>query len=144
MTAPDDGTSRFRLPHGDRARLVTRVIEHDAGAIRCEGRIPRGSPYGRGGRCPPFVLIEFAAQAAASLESLERRDASAAGSPVGLLVRAWNVRIHRRAIAEGQPFRASVRRAQSARSLIVYETSVVDGAGREVLSGGFGIYGGGA
>ena len=140
VTAADRARSPFGLPHGEPARFVTKVIAHEAGRICCEGRVPPGSPYGSDGRCPSFVLIELAAQAAAALASLERPGEPETGSPVGLLVRVRNTRLRLWDVAEGRVVRAVVRRIASALPLIVYEMSVVDDAGNEVLSGELGIY----
>lgn len=64
----------------------------------------------------------------------------ATGSPVGLPVRVRNTRFTRRDVAAGRVVRAVVRRIASALPLIVYEMSVVDDAGNEVLSGELGNY----
>lgn len=81
--AGDDSSSidpAALLPHAPPARLVESVGEHRPDALAVRARIPPGSPFAEGPMAPGLVALELAAQAAATLEALER---AARGEPGG-------------------------------------------------------------
>lgn len=115
------------LPHQPPARLVRSVLEVSAEGLTGVASIPGASPFAAAGRVPAFLGLEAAAQGAAVLEALGRREA-AAGPRIGYLVGLRGVRLAVAALPVERPFRFSVRLTGSAPPLSIYE-AVVEGAG---------------
>lgn len=134
------------LPHAGPARLVTRVVRWDRSEIVCEGRIPAGSPWIRDGRCPAFVLLELAAQAAAALDALRLQsrptgtggERQAAGP--GAIVRVRDLIVGRPTVQPDRPLFARVTRAAAAPPLFHFAVQVDDDGGREVLRAELGLH----
>lgn len=118
---------------------MTRILETAPDGIVCEGRLPAGGPYERDGRCPTFVLIEVAAQAAAALAALSPRSASDGAGRAEYLVRARDIHCARPEFDSGQVLRARVRRAGDATPLHLFEVEV-RGDAAILLRGEIGIY----
>ena len=124
------------LPHAGAARFVTRVVERRDESITCEARIPAASPYVKEGRCPTFVLIEAAAQAAAAFL------ASEPGAPppsMGYLVRARDMTLACGEIAIDRGFEAVAERTGAAEPLHMFHIVVRDES-QTLLRGSIGIY----
>jgi len=127
------------IPHAGPARLVTRVVRWDASEIVCEGRIPAPGPWVRDGRCPAFVLLELAAQAAAALDALQASATSrgsagerrAAGP--GSIVRVRDLGLSRPTVAPGRLLRAQVTRGAAAPPLFMFAVRVDDDGGQELM-----------
>lgn len=107
------------LPHSPPARLIRGVIEAEAERIVCAAEIPPDHPLAVAGHAPAFLAIEAAAQAAAVLEALARRDDP---SPrIGYLVGIREARLAVPPIPTGRPFQVSARLSGSASPLSIYE-----------------------
>ena len=114
------------LPHRGRAILVEDVVALLDDGIECRGRIPPDAALAREGRVPSFVALELAAQAAAVLEALRRREpAGAAASPrTGYLVSLRGVVMERPEIPVGAPLSVSLKSSGQAGGLGLYEAVV--------------------
>ena len=126
------------IPHEPPARLVRNILEASAESLTGWAAIPAASPFVEGGRAPAFLSLEAAAQGAAVLEALSRRDS--AGPRIGYLVGLRNARFHVPWLPAEQPFRIAVRLSGSAASLSIYEVTVDDGAGTEIARGTISTY----
>jgi 3-hydroxymyristoyl/3-hydroxydecanoyl-(acyl carrier protein) dehydratase len=126
------------IPHEPPARLVRDILEASAEGLTGWAEIPAASPFVEEGRAPVFLGLEAAAQGAAVLEALSRRDAS--GPRIGYLVGLRNARFHVPWLPAEQPFRIAVRIAGSAASLSIYEVTVDDGAGTVLAQGTISTY----
>jgi len=126
------------IPHEPPARLIRDILEVSAEALSAWTEIPAASPFVEGGRAPAFLGLEAAAQGAAVLEALSRRDDS--GPRIGYLVGLRNARFQIPWLPAEQPFRISVRLSGSAASLSIYEVTVDDGAGAEIARGTISTY----
>lgn len=81
------------LPHAPPARLVEGILEQGPDALAVQARIPPGSPFAEGAVASGLVALELAAQAAATLEALERAGRGEPGGPRrGFLVGARDAR----------------------------------------------------
>jgi len=109
------------LPHAPPARLIRGVIEAEAERIVCAAEIPADHPLAVEGRAPAFLALEAAAQAAAVLEALARRDDPAPRS--GYLVGIREARFAAPPLPVGRPFQVSARLSGSAPPLSIYETA---------------------
>ena len=127
------------LPHAGPARLLSAVVTHADDGVVCEGRIPDDGPHVRAGRCPAFVLIEVAAQAAAALSALEHGEAGEP-PPQGYLVRATGIRLAGGDLEGGTTVRVLVRRTASAAPLFLFDVQVQSAGGAELMDGRIGIY----
>jgi 3-hydroxymyristoyl/3-hydroxydecanoyl-(acyl carrier protein) dehydratase len=107
------------LPHAPPARLIRGVIEAEAERIVCAAEIHPDHPLAVEGRAPAFLALEAAAQAAAVLEALARRDDPT--PRIGYLVGIREARFAAPPIPAGRPFQVSARLAGSAPPLSVYE-----------------------
>ncbi|MDY7095782.1 MAG: hypothetical protein SX243_22635 [Acidobacteriota bacterium] len=118
------------IPHRSPMRLVRAVVERGDGSIRCSGRVPEDNPTAVDGRAPAIMALELAAQSAAVLEALQRRDAAAAsegsdeGPRIGYLVSLRGARLHQPTIPAGESLHATVHHAGGAGSLARYEAVV--------------------
>jgi 3-hydroxymyristoyl/3-hydroxydecanoyl-(acyl carrier protein) dehydratase len=126
------------IPHEPPARLIRDILEVSAEGLTGWAEIPASSPFVEAGRAPAFLGLEAAAQGAAVLEALSRRDAS--GPRIGYLVGLRNARFQSPWLPAEQPFRIAVRLSGSAASLSIYEVAVDDGAGAELARGTISTY----
>jgi 3-hydroxyacyl-[acyl-carrier-protein] dehydratase len=126
------------LPHQPPARLLHGVLDASAEALTGLAEIPAGSPFVEDGQAPAFLGLEAAAQGAAALEALNRRDAS--GPRIGYLVGLRNARFNTPWLPAGRPFRLTVRLAGSAAPLSIYEVTVEGGDGAELVRGTISTY----
>jgi predicted hotdog family 3-hydroxylacyl-ACP dehydratase len=121
------------LPHRDPMRLVRVIVETSAelDRIRCIAVIPADNPLATlagGNRAPAFLGLEAAAQAAAALEALSRREADP-GPRLGYLVGVREATFHVPDLPVAAPLEVTVQAAGSAPPLAVYEIQVEeDGA----------------
>lgn len=107
------------LPHAPPARLVTGVVEVREDGIVCIAEVSPDHPLAEGDRFPAFLGIEAAAQAAAVLEALERRED--AGPRIGYLVGIREARFSVPHLPTSRPFQVSARLQGSAPPLSIYE-----------------------
>jgi 3-hydroxymyristoyl/3-hydroxydecanoyl-(acyl carrier protein) dehydratase len=129
------------IPHQPPARLVRDVLETSAEALTGIAEIPAGSPFVENGRAPAFLGLEAAAQGAAALEALSRRDVSGPSGPrIGYLVGLRNARFHTAWLPAELSFRVTVRLSGSAPPLSVYEVTVEGGDGAELVRGTISTY----
>ena len=126
------------LPHAPPARLVRSVLEVSPEGLTGVAEIPGASPFAAAGRVPAFVGLEAAAQGAAVLEALERREAP--GPRIGYLVGLRGVRCAVPALPVERPFRFAVRLTGSAPPLSIYEVTVEGAGGAELLRGAISTY----
>jgi len=126
------------IPHEPPARLLRDILEASAEGLTGWAEIPAASPFVEAGRAPAYLSLEAAAQGAAALEALSRRDAS--GPRIGYLVGLRNARFQVPWLPAEQPFRIAVRLSGSAGSLSIYEVTVDDGAGAEIARGTISTY----
>lgn len=138
MTEPEDLQSPAAsspaieelIPHRTPMRLVQEVVERGDGSIRCSGQVPEDNPAAVDGQAPAILALELAAQSAAVLEALQRRDAAAAagGAPqgprIGYLVSLRNACLHQPTLPAGETLHAVVHHAGGAASLARYEVTV--------------------
>ena len=118
------------LPHRDPMRLVRVIVEVAAGldSITCIAVIPPDNPLAAGDRAPACLGLEAAAQAAACLEALSRRD-NDPGPRLGYLVGVREAIFHTPGLPVAAPLAVTARAAGSAPPLAVYEIRVEeDGA----------------
>ena len=126
------------LPHAPPARLVRSVLEVSPDRLTGVASIPEESPFAAAGRVPSFLGLEAAAQGAAVLEALERREAS--GPRIGYLVGLRGVRLAVADLPVERPFRFAVRLTGSAPPLSIYEVTVKGAGGAELLRGSISTY----
>jgi 3-hydroxyacyl-[acyl-carrier-protein] dehydratase len=126
------------LPHAPPARLVRSVLEVSPEGLTGVAEIPSASPFATDGRVPAFVGLEAAAQGAAALEALGRREAP--GPRIGYLVALRGVRCAVPFLPVERPFRFSVRLSGSAPPLSIYEVTVEGAGGAELLRGSISTY----
>ena len=107
------------LPHAPPARLIRGVIAAEAERIVCAAEIPPDHPLAAEGHAPAFLAVEAAAQAAAVLEALARKEDPA--PRIGYLVGIREARFAAPPIPAGRPFQVSARLAGSAPPLSIYE-----------------------
>jgi 3-hydroxymyristoyl/3-hydroxydecanoyl-(acyl carrier protein) dehydratase len=117
-----EGLAADLLPHTPPARLVRGVIEASEDAAVCAAEVPTDHPLVMDGRCPSFLGIEAAAQAAAVLEALGRKD-GAPGPRIGYLVGIREARFAAPSLPAGQPFEVSARLQGGAFPLSLYEVT---------------------
>ena len=120
---PDVGELPILLPHAPPARLVHGVLEVSAAGIVCAAEVPPSHPLAAAGRVPALLGIEAAAQAAAVLEALARREEDP-GPRIGYLVGVREARFAAPSLPTGRPFRVSARLQGSAPPLSIYEIAV--------------------
>jgi predicted hotdog family 3-hydroxylacyl-ACP dehydratase len=95
------------------------VIAAGAERIVCAAEIPPHHPLAAEGHAPAFLAIEAAAQGAAVLEALARREDPA--PRIGYLVGVREARFAAMPLPVGRPFQISARLAGSAPPLSIYE-----------------------
>jgi predicted hotdog family 3-hydroxylacyl-ACP dehydratase len=126
------------IPHQPPARLLRDVLDASPETLTGVVEIPAGSPFVTAGRVPAFLGLEAAAQGAAVLEALSRRDDS--GPRIGYLVGLRNARCHTLWLPAERPFRIAVRLSGSAASLSIYEVSVEGEGGIALVQGTISTY----
>jgi predicted hotdog family 3-hydroxylacyl-ACP dehydratase len=102
---------------------VRSVLAVSATGIVCGAEVPESHPLAGAGRVPALLGIEAAAQAAAVLEALARREEDP-GPRIGYLVGVREARFAVPSLRTGQPFRVSARLQGSAPPLSIYEIAV--------------------
>ncbi|HEY0510314.1 MAG TPA: hypothetical protein VGH73_00320 [Thermoanaerobaculia bacterium] len=122
------------LPHAPPARFIASVLAVSAEGIVCAAAVPAAHPLAEKGRLPACLGIEAAAQAAAVLEALARREGEAPGPRIGYLVGVREARFAVPSLPAGRPFRVTARRQGSAPPLAVYEIAAGE-PGAEWLTG---------
>lgn len=138
MTAPIPFKGTSLLPHHGHARLIDEVVESGDDTLVCVGRIPVESPFAHDGFAPGFLLLEFAAQAAA-IEMLARPGGGELRPRVGYLTRAHGLNWSVNGVPAGALLTATVRREDSNPPLYMYRATVTL-EGVQVFGGGFSIY----
>jgi 3-hydroxymyristoyl/3-hydroxydecanoyl-(acyl carrier protein) dehydratase len=110
------------LPHARPALLLRAVVEASEGTIACLAEVPPDHPLVVAGRFPAFLALEAAAQAAAALEALGRREAP--GPRIGYLVGIRDARFLAPSLPAGRPLRVSARLEGGAFPLSVYSAAL--------------------
>jgi 3-hydroxyacyl-[acyl-carrier-protein] dehydratase len=121
------------VPHARPALLVHSVLDASMDALTGLALIPAASPFVTDRRAPAFLALEAAAQGAAVLEALGRRDAP--GPRIGYLVGLRNARFSVPWLPAERPFRITVRLSGSAPPLSIYEVTGEGGEGVELARG---------
>jgi predicted hotdog family 3-hydroxylacyl-ACP dehydratase len=127
-TSPVPGTGELSvlLPHSPPALLVRSVLAATEEEIDCAAEIPPDHPLVVAGRAPACLAVEAAAQGAAVLEALARRDDDP-GPRVGYLVGIREARFATPHLPAGRAFRVTARLAGSAPPLSIYEIAAGGG-----------------
>jgi 3-hydroxyacyl-[acyl-carrier-protein] dehydratase len=120
------------LPHGPPARLLHAVAEVSEGGIVAVAEVPPRHPLVADGRFPAFLALEAAAQAAAALEALGRREAP--GPRIGYLVGIRDARFTVPSLPAGRRLRVAARLTGGAFPLSMYAVSLGE-AGHELAAG---------
>jgi 3-hydroxymyristoyl/3-hydroxydecanoyl-(acyl carrier protein) dehydratase len=120
------------LPHESPALLLRAVAEVAEGGIVAIAEISPSHPLVTGSRFPSFLTLEAAAQAAAALEALGRRQAP---SPrIGYLVGIRDARFTLPSLPAGRRLRVAARLQGGAFPLSVYAVTIGE-SGHEVAAG---------
>jgi 3-hydroxyacyl-[acyl-carrier-protein] dehydratase len=129
------------IPHQPPARLLRQILDASAEALTGLAEIPADSPFVEDGHAPAFLGLEAAAQGAAVLEALSRRDISGPSGPrIGYLVGLRNARFQVPGLPAELPFRITVRLSGSAPPLSIYEVTVEGEGGAELVRGTLSTY----
>jgi predicted hotdog family 3-hydroxylacyl-ACP dehydratase len=122
-------------------RLVRVIVEVAPGCdrIRCIAVIPPDNPLATGDRAPAFLGLEAAAQAAAALEALSRREGDP-GPRLGYLVGVREATFHSLDLPTLEPLTVTVQAAGSAPPLGVYEARIESQDGQVLVTGTFSTY----
>jgi 3-hydroxyacyl-[acyl-carrier-protein] dehydratase len=126
------------VPHAPPARLVHSVREVSAEGLTGVAMIPGASPFVVNGQAPAFLGLEAAAQGAAVLEALGRREGAAAGPRIGYLVAIRGARLAVATLPADRPFRIVLRLTGSAPPLSIYEVTAYGET--ELLRGSISTY----
>jgi predicted hotdog family 3-hydroxylacyl-ACP dehydratase len=126
------------LPHAPPARLLRDIVEASPEEIRALAEIPPRHPLAGGGLAPAFLGIEAAAQAAAALEALDRKQKTP-GPRIGYLVGVREACFGVAALPTGRSFRVTARLQGGAFPLSIYEIAVGE-PGREIVTGTISTY----
>lgn len=117
------------LPHAPPALLVRSILGASTEEIVCGAEIPPDHPLAAAGRAPAWLGVEAAAQAAAVLEALARREEDP-GPRVGYLVGIREARLASSFLPTGETFRVTARLEGSAPPLSIYAITAGDGSAR--------------
>lgn len=133
------------IPHQPPARLIREVLDAAAETLTGVAEIPADSPFVTAGRAPSFLGLEAAAQGAAALEALNRRNDpgeldDGSGPRIGYLVSLRNARCHTPWLPAECPFRMTIRLSGSAASLSIYEVSLAGEDGAALVQGTISTY----
>jgi 3-hydroxymyristoyl/3-hydroxydecanoyl-(acyl carrier protein) dehydratase len=126
------------VPHAPPARFVQGVVELSPEGLVCLAEIPSLHPLARNGRVPSFLGLEAAAQAAAILEALGRKD-QAPGPRLGYLVGLRDARFGVPHLPADRPMRVEVRLHGSVPPLAMYRVSLGE-PGAEIVTGTISTY----
>ena len=109
------------LPHRPPMRFVDWIERAAEDAVVCAARVPELCAFNSEGFAPALVALEMAAQSAAVFEALRRsHESSEAGSRIGYLVGARDVRFARARVPAGETLLAEVRVSGIALPLSTY------------------------
>ena len=140
---PDPATL---LPHGESARVIVAILSRGENGLICRGTIPPDHPFVVDGRCPAYVGIEVAAQAAGVMRALDSAISSPEVGPAGslssrqaYLVRAREFRFSMANLPVGKDLTVSVRRRAMVPPLAIYDVAVRTPEG-QALAGAVSIY----
>lgn len=125
------------LPHGPPALLLRAIIEATEDAVVAVAEVSPGHPLVKDGRLPAFLGLEAAAQAAAALEALGRRETPGpriAGPRIGYLVGIRDARFAVPSLPAGRPLRVAARFEGGTFPLSRYAVAVGE-TGREAATG---------
>ena len=125
------------VPHAPPARLVHSVQEVSPEGLTGTALIPGTSPFVVDGQAPAFLGLEAAAQGAAVLEALERREG---GPRIGYLVAIRGARLAVGTLPADRPFRIVLRLTGSAPPLSIYEVAVPGDGATDLLRGSISTY----
>ncbi|MEA2602752.1 MAG: 3-hydroxyacyl-[acyl-carrier-protein] dehydratase [Acidobacteriota bacterium] len=120
------------LPHAPPARLLRAIVEATDVAVVAIAEVSPSHPLVTDGRLPTFLALEAAAQAAAALEALGRREAP--GPRMGYLVGIRDARFAVPSLPAGRLLRVAARLEGGAFPLSVYAVTVGE-AEREIATG---------
>jgi predicted hotdog family 3-hydroxylacyl-ACP dehydratase len=121
------------LPQAGAARLLERVLSHDAEGTRCAVS-PRGAVFrDASGRVPAWVALEYMAQCAAADGGLRRR---ARGEPLepALLIGSRRIAFRCAHFDPDQRLEVTARHAAGRRELLAFDCAVFDARGGEPLA----------
>lgn len=122
------------LPHRSPARWIDGVGQTTEKSIRVSGRIPSDSAFVSEGQASSYVALEFAAQAAAVLETLGRASSGGdAAAHLGYLVGARQVQLDAPRVAAAAEVLAEVELEGTAGPLSIYRSRVVQ-AGQRIAA----------
>jgi len=123
------------IPHAGPMVLLHSVIDHSRQRTRCRVVIGANSPYHDDGIVPPWIGLEYLAQAIAVHGGLHGR---AAGDPIrlGLLVGCRCLTIATTNFTCGQVLEASVARLWGERDLFAFRCTLTDSHNGSVLMHG--------
>lgn len=126
-TAPVDAGAL--VPHTSVARLIRRIDRIVADGCLATGDVPARHPLATGGWAPAFLAIELGAQAAAALETLQRRAAGDSPGAVlpGSLVRVRHARFLADRLPVDTPLSVQLRLDGAAPPLAMYAMTVAEG-----------------
>lgn len=125
------------LPHAPPALLLRAIAEVTEDAVVAVAEVSPLHPLVTEGRLPTFLALEAAAQAAAALEALGRRETPGpriAGPRIGYLVGIRDARFAVPSLPAGRPLRVAARFEGGAFPLSRYAVAVGE-TGREVAAG---------
>lgn len=126
------------VPHAPPALFLRSIVEAGPEGIACAVEIPAAHPLAEDGRVPCFAGLEAAAQAAALLEALGRKE-EGGGPRIGYLVGIRDARFHSPFLPVDRPLRVEALLHGSVPPLSMYRVSV-QGAGGEILAGMISTY----
>jgi predicted hotdog family 3-hydroxylacyl-ACP dehydratase len=124
------------LPQAGAARLLERVLAHDADGTRCAVNPAQSALFrDANGRVPAWVALEYMAQCAAADGSLRRRARGEALEPA-LLVGSRRVAFRCTHFDAAQRLEVTARHAAGRRELLAFDCAVFDARGGEPLAEG--------
>jgi predicted hotdog family 3-hydroxylacyl-ACP dehydratase len=121
------------LPQAGTARLLERVLAHDAAQTRCAVVLLHGALFRDAhGSVPAYIALETMAQCAAADGSLRRRVHGQALAPA-LLLGSRRVSFRCAGFAADQRLEVTARHAAGSRELLAFDCAVFDARGGEPL-----------
>lgn len=126
------------VPHAPPARFVQGIVEMSSEGLVGIAEIPSSHPLAEGSGAPSFLGLEAAAQAAAVLEALGRKD-QAPGPRLGYLVGLRDARFGVPRLPTERPLRVEVRLHGSVPPLAMYRVSLGP-PGAELVTGTISTY----
>ena len=121
------------LPQAGSARLLDRVLAHDADQTRCAVVPLRGAPFRDAhGGVPAYLALETMAQCAAADGSLRRRAHGESPAPA-LWIGSRRVSFRCAGFAADQRLEVTARHAAGARELLAFDCAVFDARSGEPL-----------